>query len=116
MTWTKCLAGAALTLALLCSAAGDDAITGSVRAQAYYYQCPAGYYWDPSYGCLPLRYFYGPPTYVYPDIGFGLFYGGRWYARPHPHARPGAPHGGAPHGALHGAPHGVPHGAPHGHR
>ena len=107
MIRTKRLAAPALALAVLITA-GGDAITGSARAQAYYYQCPAGYYWDPYYGCLPLGYFYGPPRYVYPDIGFGFFYGGRWYGGPHPHR--GAPHGGAPHGAPHAAPHGGAHG------
>jgi len=105
----KLLANAAAVLAAIGIAVAGDAITGSARAQAYYYyQCPAGYYWDPNYGCLPLNYFYGPPAYVYPDIGFGFFYGGRWYGHPYH----GAPHGGAPHGAP---PHGgAPHGAPHG--
>jgi len=52
-------------------------ISERVSAQTYY-QCPDGYYYDPVYGCEPLSYFYGPPTYVYPDNGFGFFYGGGW--------------------------------------
>ena len=55
-----------------------SAVSERVSAQAYYYQCPDGYYYDPVYGCEPLSYFYGPPTYVYPDSGFGFFYGGGW--------------------------------------
>jgi hypothetical protein len=42
------------------------ATSGRVIAQGYY-QCPDGYYYDPGYGCVPLSYFYGPPTYVFPD-------------------------------------------------
>src|SRR3974377_1394254 len=57
-----------------------------------YYQCPDGYSYDPVYGCEPLPYFYGPPTYVYPDTGFGFFYGGGWgrgfrYGGVHPGGR-----------------------------
>src|SRR5271166_6351147 len=44
-------------------------ISERVSSQTYY-QCPDGYYYDPVYGCEPLSYFYGPPTYVYPDNGF----------------------------------------------
>lgn len=98
MPRTKLLAGACLALAMIGLAGASDALLGSARAQAYYYQCPVGYYWDPTYGCLPLGYLYGPPTYIYPDIGFGFFYGGHWYAHPgHPGGHP-APRGGAPHG------------------
>ncbi len=53
-------------------------VTSEHVSAQYYYQCPDGYYYDPVYGCEPLSYFYGPPTYVYPDIGFGFFYGGGW--------------------------------------
>jgi hypothetical protein len=49
------------------------------RASAQYdYQCPAGYYYIADYGCAPLSYYYGEPGYVYPDTGFGFFYGGGW--------------------------------------
>jgi hypothetical protein len=49
------------------------------RASAQYdYQCPDGYYYLAGYGCAPLSYSYGPPAYVYPDSGFGFFYGGGW--------------------------------------
>ena len=65
--------GALVTLATgLTVVAG--AMSGRAQAQVYY-QCPAGYYFDPSYGCLPLSYFYGPPYYPYPDFGFDFFYG-----------------------------------------
>jgi hypothetical protein len=53
-----------------------------------YDQCPVGYYYDPNYGCLPLSYFYGPPAYGYPDLGFGFFYGGNWN-RGAPYGYPG---------------------------
>lgn len=54
----------------------------SEHAEAQVYQCPPGYYYDPSYGCLPLSYFYGPPySYVYPDFGFDFFYGGGYRGR-----------------------------------
>ena len=72
-----------------------DAVSGSAEAQAYV--CAPGYYFDPYYGCLPLNYFYGPPYYVYPDYGFGFFYGpvgrGRGYGGIAPHGRGGG-HGG----------------------
>ncbi len=49
------------------------------RADAQYaYQCPAGYYYLAGYGCAPLSYYYGSPSYVYPDLGLGFFYGGGW--------------------------------------
>lgn len=105
----KLFAAACLVSALTGLFGAGDALFERAQAQPYPYQCPVGYYWNPTYGCLPLSYLYGPPTYVYPDIGFGFFYGGRWSPRPGPHGgHPGAPHGGAPHG---GATHG---GAPHG--
>lgn len=47
------------------------------RASAQYV-CPAGYYYLAGYGCVPLDYSYGPPDYIYPDYGFGFFYGGGW--------------------------------------
>jgi hypothetical protein len=40
------------------------------------YQCPDGYYYIASYGCAPLSYYYGDPGSVFPDTGFGFFYGG----------------------------------------
>ena len=76
MTRAKILQRALLFLTAIGLAVGGDAISESAYGQPYpYYQCPAGYYWDPYYGCLPLSYFYGPPYYAYPDLGFGFFYG-----------------------------------------
>ena len=76
-------------------------ISERVSSQTYY-QCPDGYYYDPVYGCEPLSYFYGPPTYVYPDNGFGFFYGGGWgrgfsHGGGHPGGG-GRPGGGGGHG------------------
>ena len=65
-------------------------------AQAQYV-CPDGYYYDPTYGCVPNDYLTGPPYYyVYPDFGFGFFYGGGWQ-RGHGAVPP-------PHGVFHGGP------------
>lgn len=94
MKWTRAL----LFLSASALLFATDAVTPSADAQGYV--CPPGYYFDPYYGCLPLNYFYGPPYYVYPDFGFGFFYGpiGRGY-------RYGGigPRGGvAPHGGFHG--------------
>lgn len=76
MRWAKTLPGALLFLTAIGLAVGADAISESAYGQPYpYYQCPAGYYWDPYYGCLPVNYIYGPPYYAYPDLGFGFFYG-----------------------------------------
>lgn len=72
MRWPRILPKALLFLATIGLAIAVDAMSESAHAQVY---CPAGYYWDPNYGCLPLSYFYGPPYYVYPDYGFGFFYG-----------------------------------------
>lgn len=66
---------------ILLLAIGLAVAVGAASQGAYgqaYYACPPGYYWSPGYGCLPLSYFYGPPYYVYPDFGFGFFYGGVW--------------------------------------
>jgi hypothetical protein len=55
-------------------------IASTVPAQAQYV-CPPGYYYDPTYGCVPNGYFTGPPYYAYPDFGFDFFYGGGWGGR-----------------------------------
>jgi len=89
---------AGLVIAALC-------ISEPASAQVYY-QCPPGYAYRAGYGCLPLSYFYGPPTYVYPGLGFNFFYGfgiGRGFhghGHPvgrgvHPGGRGGHPGGGA---------------------
>ncbi len=82
-----------------------------------YYQCPDGYYYDPNYGCLPLSYYYGPPSYILPFAGFGFFYGGNWARRggfTHGGGHPSYPHGGghSPRGGRGGHPGGGGH---HGH-
>lgn len=78
--------------------------------------CPAGYYFDPDYGCVPPAYLYGPPYYAEPGVGFDFFYGGRWGGydgRAAPPPRGGAPRGPAPHRDVpsgvggRAAPHGV---------
>ena len=105
MAWIRMARVARLLLISLPLAAGVLSTRPADAQVGYPYNCPPGYFFDPSYGCIPLSYFYGPPTYVYPGFGFGFFYGGHW---DHWHGGHAAPHGGAPHG---GAPHG---GAPHG--
>lgn len=76
MRRAKTLPGALLFLAAIGLGVSGAAIPESAYGQPYpYYQCPVGYYWDPSYGCLPVSYLYGPPYYAYPDLGFGFFYG-----------------------------------------
>jgi hypothetical protein len=105
MQRAKALSRTCLFVVILALAAGG-AVSRSARAQGYPY-CPPGYYFDPTYGCVPLSYFYGPPTYVYPGFSFGFFYGGHWDHRRggHPGGAPphggGAPHGGAAHGGRH---------------
>ncbi len=47
------------------------------------YICPDGYYYLEGYGCTPLPYFYGEPTFIYPYSGFGFFYGGRGWGGGH---------------------------------
>ena len=47
------------------------------------YVCPDGYYYLEGYGCVPLSYYYGEPTYIYPYSGFGFFYGGRGWGGGH---------------------------------
>jgi hypothetical protein len=77
-------------------------VTSRPAHAQYVYACPPGYYYDPTYGCVPAAYLYGPPYYAYPDFGFDFFYGGGWGGgyRGHPG---GVPHGGtAPHGGGHG--------------
>jgi hypothetical protein len=68
----------------------------------YYYQCPPGYAYRLDYGCYPLSYFYGPPTYIYPNPGFNFFYGfgiGRgFHGHGHPVGR-GVHPGGRAHGS-----------------
>jgi hypothetical protein len=68
-----------LTLKLALGIAGFVIVafcmTEPATAQVYYYQCPPGYAFRVGYGCYPLSYFYGPPTYVYPGFGFNFFYG-----------------------------------------
>ena len=97
MQRAKTLSRACLFVSVLALAAGA-ATSRSAHAQGYPYQCPPGYYFDPNYGCVPLSYFYGPPTYVYPGFSFGFFYGGHWdhWHGHHPGGAP--PRGGPPHG------------------
>jgi hypothetical protein len=54
-----------------------SALVPSARAQ---YACPAGYYYDPTYGCVPNTY-QTWPYYAYPDYGFDFFYGPGWGGR-----------------------------------
>jgi hypothetical protein len=75
---------------------------------------PDGYYYDPAYGCEPLSYFYGPPTYVYPDYGFGFFYGGGWGRGGHGFGHGGGHPGGGFHGGVHGGGGGFHGGGGHG--
>jgi hypothetical protein len=84
----KILARAAIGIGLAVAAP-------SAQLSAQIYQCPDGYYYDPNYGCLPLSYYYGPPTYILPFAGFGFFYGGNWGHRG------GFAHGGHPVGGGH---------------
>ncbi len=95
MNRAKILSWGLLVAAALGLAVGA-AMIRPADAQVYP-ACPYGYYFDPTYGCLPLNYFYGPPSYVYPGYSFGFFYGGHWgdWHRGHPAPRGGAPHGGA---------------------
>jgi hypothetical protein len=93
---------------ILANAAICIVLTGTittVRVSGQIYdQCPAGYYFDPNYGCLPLSYFYGPPTVTYPYPGFGFFYGGNWSrGAPPGYYRGGGHPGGGVHagGAVH---------------
>ena len=79
-----------------------------ISAQIYY-QCPDGYYYDPTYGCLPISYYYGPPAYIYPGLGFGFFYGGNW-GHGGGYARGG---GGFAHGGGHPGGSGHPGGGGH---
>ncbi|HUK61377.1 MAG TPA: hypothetical protein VLV50_19250 [Stellaceae bacterium] len=92
----KMLARALFLVSALALVFAADAVSGRASAQVV---CAYGYYWDPVYGCVPVPYFYGPPYYAYPDLGFGFFYGPAWrgghyhgYGPPH-----GAPHGGSGH-------------------
>lgn len=64
--------------AMLAVAAATVAAPRPAMAQ-YYYNCPAGYYYVPAYGCLPYAYApgYGYPYYDY--YGYGPFgYIGGW--------------------------------------
>lgn len=64
--------------AMLAVAAATVAAPRPAMAQ-YYYNCPAGYYYAPAYGCLPFAYApgYGYPYYDY--YGYGPFgYIGSW--------------------------------------
>ncbi len=86
------------TLGVMLAVAGA---TQSTPAHAQYAPvCPPGYYYYPAYGCVPPGYFYGPPYYVYPDFGFGFFYGPGWGRgwRGGPAFRGGLPGGGGFHG------------------
>jgi hypothetical protein len=77
MRQAKILPSAALFIGGIGLVIAVSVISESASAQTYF-QCPDGYYYDPAYGCEPLSYFYGPPTYAYPDTGFGFLYGGGW--------------------------------------
>jgi hypothetical protein len=72
----------------------------------YNYYCPPGYALRVGYGCMPLSYFYGPPTYAYPGFGFRFFYGPsfRYHSFHHGHplghrVHPGSRAGHPGHGA-----------------
>lgn len=94
MTVARTLArkiGSFAGVALVLSAA---ALIPSARAQ---YVCPAGYYYDPTYGCVPNTYL-TYPYYAYPDYGFNFFYGPGWSGRWGAYGG-GRAHGG---GAYHG--------------
>jgi hypothetical protein len=81
-----------LALGIVGLVVAASCIPEPAAAQIYYYQCPPGYAYRAGYGCLPLSYFYGPPTYVYPNYGFGFFYGpriGRGFHPRHPGGRGG---------------------------
>jgi len=93
MRRAKILPKAMLFLVAIGLAIAVDTLPQNAFAQDDY-ECPPGYYWDPDYGCLPVGYFYGPPYYVYPDLGFGFFYPG--VPRGYPHGR--GPRGAAPRG------------------
>ena len=83
------------------------------RAFAQYpYACPAGYYYDAIYGCVPASYYYGPSYYPYPAFGFGSVYGGGWRGGYHGGYRGGAAHGSR--GVARGG--GGARGGEHGHR
>ncbi len=103
------LPGAALFIAGLVLAGSSARVVAQPYAQCLYGSyydplygcvryCPVGYYYDSYYGCLPLPYLYGPPTYVYPDLGFLFFYGGRWGRGGHERFGHGGPHGRHPGG------------------
>src|SRR5271169_1270683 len=89
-------------------------------AQSYSddYSCPAGYVYDPSYGCTLSGYAYEPY-----DYGYSPYYGGfgSYYASPHRDFGHGFAHGmggGINHGAgfAHGGGGGFGHGGGGGHR
>jgi hypothetical protein len=82
--------GSFVGAALLLSGA---ALIPSARAQ---YACPAYYYYDPTYGCVPNSYLTWP-YYAYPDYGFDFFYGPGWGGRWGGY-RGGGYHGGGYHG------------------
>jgi hypothetical protein len=112
MSRGRTLVGAFRVLLCVGVAFAGAALLAPARAQ-YGYPCPPGYYYYPSYGCVPPNYFYGPPYYAYPDFGFDFFYGSGWGRRwggSYGHGG-GAYHGGAPHGG--GGGHGGGHSGHH---
>ena len=109
------------------------ALGGSQPAAAYSssdnYSCPAGYVYDPDYGCTLPGYAYEPYDYGY--YGYSPYYGryGSYYASPHRDFGRGFAHGmgggfthdfscGVGHGAgfAHAGGGGFGHGAGGGHR
>jgi hypothetical protein len=106
--------GNAAAALLFFALAAMNTTFNTARAQITPY-CGLNMYWDPNYGCLPLTYFYGPPYYAYPSLGFRFFYGPGWgwgwrnsiHGPSHFNGAPhggGVPHGGAPsHGGGGGA-------------
>jgi hypothetical protein len=114
MVQVKILPRTVLFLGSLALAVAACAISQRASAQ-YDYQCPVGYYFLAGYGCAPLSYYYGSPGYVYPDTGFGFFYGGGWGRGYRGGGWGGGYHGGGHGGGGHGGG-GGRGGGGHGHR
>ena len=94
-------------------------------ADAQYARCPHGYYYNYTYGCIPISPAYGDiygdpdPDYdvgppAYDEFGYGFGYGGGFGGRGFGGGR-GANHGGGNHGGGNngGGGHGGNHGGHH---
>jgi hypothetical protein len=75
MTCGRLLSRLKLTLGVVGLIIGAQPALAQAYNPYYNYYCPPGYALRVGYGCMPLSYFYGPPTYVYPGFGFNYFYG-----------------------------------------